>query len=202
MVGILGVLTLLLRLLLFKVWTIPDDPILDASLAPSVAAGDVVLVLTRGDRGVGDLVRCTDPEDAQRWVVGRIYGVEGDRVSVAQGTVTVNGHRNSTQESCVENQVTTIDPRSGAPAKLSCSRVELAGGWHFIALGPETGVETPREHLVGPGRYYLISDNRNNHEDSRDFGAVLKETCIDRISFRLWGKGGFGDSARRFDVIR
>jgi signal peptidase I len=199
--GILGVVTLVLRIFLFKVWTIPDDPILGASLAPTLSSGDVVLVLTRGERGVGDLVRCTDPEDAQRWVVGRIYGVEGDRVSVAGGFVSVNGKRYSATESCIENMVDTVDPRSGAPAKVSCSRVEVAGGWHFVGLGPDSG-ESPREHTVGPGRYYLVSDNRSNHEDSRDFGAVLKDTCIDRVSFRLWGKEGFGNAKRRFDVIR
>ena len=199
--GILGVITLVLRIFLFKVWTIPNDAILGASLAPTLASGDVVLVLTRGERGVGDLVRCTDPEDAQRWVVGRIYGVEGDRVSVTGGYVTVNSRRYTTTESCIENSVDTIDPRSGAPMKLSCSRVELGGGWHFMGIGTDSG-EVSREHVVGPGRYYLISDNRTNHEDSRDFGAVLKETCIDRVTFRLWGKEGFGDAKHRFDVIR
>lgn len=199
--GIIGVITLVLRIFLFKVWTIPDDAILGASLAPTLSSGDVVLVLTRGERGVGDLVRCTDPEDAQRWVVGRIYGLEGDRVSVAGGFVTVNGRRYTTTESCVENSVDTVDPRSGAPAKVSCSRVELGGGWHLMGLGPDVG-EAPREHVVGPGRFFLISDNRSYHEDSRDFGAVLKATCIDRVSFRLWGKEGFGDAKRRFDVIR
>jgi signal peptidase I len=199
--GIVGLITLVLRIFLFKVWTIPADAILGASLAPTLSSGDVVLVLTRGERGLGDLVRCTDPEDPQRWVVGRIYGLEGDRVSVSGGFVTVNGRRYTTTESCVENTVETVDPRSGAPAKVSCSRVELGGGWHFMALGPDVG-EAPREHVVGPGRFFLISDNRSYHEDSRDFGAVLKETCIDRVTFRLWGKEGFGDAKRRFDVIR
>ncbi len=199
--GIVGVITLVLRIFLFKVWTIPDDAILGASLAPTLSSGDVVLVLTRGERGLGDLVRCTDPEDPQRWVVGRIYGVEGDRISVSGGFVTLNGRRYTTTESCVENKVDTVDPRSGAPAKVSCSRVELGGGWHFMGLGPDAG-DPPREHVVGPGRFFLISDNRSYHEDSRDFGAVLKATCIDRVTFRLWGKEGFGDAKGRFDVIR
>jgi signal peptidase I len=200
--GIIGLITLVLRIFLFKVWTIPNDAILGASLAPTLASGDVVLVLTRGERGLGDLVRCADPEDAQRWVIGRIYGIEGDRVSVSNGFVTVNGRRYTTTESCVEDTVESIDPRSGAPIKVACSRVELGGGWHFMGSSPGGSAEAPREHTVGPGRYYLISDNRSNHEDSRDFGAVLKETCVDRITFRLWGKEGFGDAKRRFDVIR
>ncbi len=70
-----------------------------------------------------------------------------------------------------------------------------------MATGPDSSQQGGREHLVGPGRYYLVSDNRYYHEDSRDFGAVLKETCVDSIAFRLWSKEGIGDGAQRLDPI-
>ncbi len=200
--GLTGLVVLLLRALLFKVWTVPDDPILAASLAPSLNGGDVVLVLTKGERGVGDLVRCTDPEDAQRWVVGRIYGTPGDRVAVSNGIVSINGRRYATTEACLEDSVDTVDPRSGAPVKISCSRVEVAGGWHFMGRGAETASHDIPEHTVGADRFFLISDNRSSPEDSRHFGAVFAAQCVDKISFRLWGKEGFGASKHRFDVIR
>lgn len=79
-IGTLAVVALLLRVFLFKVWTVPDDPALGASVAPTLGAGDTVLVLTRGAPGFGELVRCRDPEDVSRFVVGRIVGVEGDVV--------------------------------------------------------------------------------------------------------------------------
>jgi len=79
--GILAGVALILRLLLLKAWTVPDDPRLAASVAPTLGGGDVVLVLTRGSPGFGDLVRCKDPEDPPRFVVGRIAGLAGDASS-------------------------------------------------------------------------------------------------------------------------
>jgi signal peptidase I len=198
--GILAVLALAGRLLLFRVWTIPDDRALSASLAPSLAAGDVVLVLFRGERGFGDLVRCPDPEDPQRFVVGRIVGVQGDRVGISGGTLTVNGKRFDVTEACTESSLVVPHPTDGRPVEHVCSRVEIGGGWHFRALAPGV-TESPREHTVGAGRVFLLSDNRSYHDDSRDFGAVPADSCKEQIAFRLWGKDGFFDHKRRFDAI-
>lgn len=200
--GILAVLAIIGRIALFRVWTIPDDRALNASLAPSLSSGDVVLVLFRGDRDFGDLVRCPDPEDPQRWVVGRIVGEQGDRVQIGAGLITVNGKRYDTTESCPENELEVPHPTDGRPIKHICSRIELGGGWHYRAMAPEVSMEAPREHTVGAGRVFLLSDNRSFHDDSRDFGAVPAESCKEQILFRVWGKDGFFDAEHRFDVIR
>ncbi len=199
--GVLAVIAVIARLTVVRVWTIPDDRVLNASLAPTLASGDVVLVLYRGERTFGELVRCPDPEDAQRWVVGRIVGGEGDKVSVDLGALTLNGKRYDVSEACKDGFVMVPHPTSGHPVKHSCARVEIAGGWHFRAQVAEMS-ESPREHTVGPGRVYLLSDNRSFHDDSRDFGAVPKASCSEQIVFRLWGKEGFFDDERRFTYIR
>ena len=194
--GILAVLGGLGRLLLFKVWTIPDD-----SLAPTLASGDVVIVLTRGERGFGEVVRCPDPEDRQRWVVGRISGAAGDQVKVDdRGTLTINGRRYDTTESCTEGFYTVTHPVSGHPVQLRCSRVEIADGWHMKGTS-DKGVE-PYEHKVGPGRVFLLSDDRSFHDDSRDFGSVPAESCTEQVVFRLWSKDGWSDSKNRMTGIR
>lgn len=54
---------------------------------------------------------------------------------------------------------------------------------------------------VGAGMLFLISDNRDYHQDSRDFGAVPVEACRERIVFRLLGKGGWSDDKSRFTYI-
>jgi signal peptidase I len=199
--GVLAVLAIIARLTFLKVWTIPDDRVLSASLAPNLEAGDVVVVLYRGERGLGDLVRCPDPEDAQRWVVGRIVGLSGDRVSIA-GNLTINGKRYDVTESCTESTLKVPHPTDGHPVDHLCSRVELAGGWHQTAIATNGPRESAREHTVGAGRVFLLSDNRTYHDDSRDFGAVQADTCTEQIFFRLWGKDGFFDEKRRFNYIR
>lgn len=200
--GVLAIFAVIARIFFVKVWTVPEDAVLNASMAPTLSSGDVVIVLTRGDRSFGDLVRCTDPEDGQRWVVGRISGDAGDTVSVNdRGTLTVNGRRYDTQESCKDGTYTVAHPLTGHTETLECGRVEIADSWHMRGLVPGKPI-TPYEHKVGEGRVFLLSDDRTFHDDSRDFGAVPKDTCKDMIAFRLWSKEGFTDSEHRFTGIR
>jgi signal peptidase I len=196
--GTISVIVLILRLTILNVWTIPDDLVLDSSMRPTLASGDLVVMLTVGQRGFGELVRCTDPEDAQRFVVGRIVGLAGDTVQITNPVVTVNGTKYDRSDGC--NNVTVPHPRTGSPVQVGCSRVEMAGGWHFRANGPS--VESPSTHKVGEGLLYLLSDDRGFHDDSRDFGAIPVESCKNLIVFRLWGKAGSDDVASRFTYIR
>ncbi len=203
-VGILAIIVVVLRLTMFKVWTIPDDLVLDSSMRPTLAAGDVVLVFTIGQRGFGNLVRCADPEDAQRYIVGRIVGLEGDEVDVRPPMVTVNGTLYNTGDSCGREAFDVPDPTSGSPVAASCSRVDMGGGWHYRAFVPGTEKET--KHKVGPGRVFLLSDNRSFHDDSRDFGAVMANArCTDLIAFRIWSKSGvqrFGEQAHVHSLMK
>ncbi|MFO0551190.1 MAG: signal peptidase I [Polyangiaceae bacterium] len=200
--GILAVIVLVLRIFVIKWWTIPTEPWLDASMGPTLRSGDFVILITRGDREFGDLVRCTDPEDPNSWVVGRIGGVAGDRVQVDKGTLVVNGRRYGTTEACREDMFAVKDPSSGAPANIRCARVEMGGGWHYVGMGKNAGADEGQEFTVGAGRVFLVSDDREFSRDSRDFGAVPAETCTERITFRLWGADGFFKSPTRFDAIR
>ncbi len=191
-----------LRLFVFDVWTVPEDKWLAASIAPTLGAGDTVLLLRHGKPGTGDLVRCADPEKAGKLVVGRIVGMPGDKVELGAARLTVNGHSFVSSEACTESTFTVTEPETGSAVKLNCSRIEMSGGWHFMGSRPKATSDRPHAHEVGPGRYYLASDNRGMHDDSRDFGAIPQATCNRRIVFRLWGAGGWLDGSRRFTVVR
>ena len=202
---IVAIVVVGLRYLLLESWTIPeDDAWLGASIAPTLRPGDTVLVLIRGKPGFGDLARCVDPDDPKGWVVGRIVGLPGDVVEVVGPTLVVNGKSYVSTEACQEPRFTIQHPDTGSELELGCSRVDLAGSWHFQGSGGGKG-RVPGEdakHTVGEGLVYLLSDDRDVHEDSRDFGAIPAETCRGKIVFRLWGKEGWGDSKHRMTVIR
>jgi signal peptidase I len=201
-VGGFAVICVLLRLTLLETWTVPDDPWLAASLEPTLGAGDVVLVLTRGGSEFGDLVRCPDPEDPGRFVVGRIVGVDGDNVSLSGRTLNVNGKPYNATEACEERSIHIKHPETGNDTELECSRVEIGAGWHLRAVLPKASKRDDVTKDVGKGRVFLLSDNRDIHDDSRDFGTLLHESCRQRIVFRLWGPGGWTDSDRRMTVVR
>lgn len=189
------------RLLLYEVWTIPSEPWLAASIAPTLGPGDTVLILSRGEPGFGDLVRCTDPEK-EGYVVGRIVGTAHDQVEVEGRSLRVNGTRYDATEACVEPRFNVQHPDTGSNIDVACSRVEMSGGWHFRGTSERYSQSNDDEHRVGEGRVYLLSDNRDLHDDSRDFGAIPLDSCIGPIFLRLWGPGGWTESRRRLDVIR
>jgi signal peptidase I len=202
-VAILGALILAARLLLFEAWTVPaDPPTLPASVAPTLSAGDLVLVLTRGKPGFGDLVRCPDPEDSSKWVVGRITGLPGDEVEVTGHGLRVNGHAYDTSDACTQPTFKVAHPDSGQEMEMQCGRVDMGGGWHYRGHSRTAKKGNDAKKRVGEGYVFLLSDDRDLHDDSRDFGPLPIDSCTQRIVFRLWGAGGWTDSAHRMDVIR
>ena len=200
-IGILAAIALLFRVLLFKVWTVPDDPVLGAAVGPTLAAGDTVLVLTRGTPGFGDLVRCRDPEASDRFVVGRVAGVENDTVETEGYRLTVNSKKYDSHSACPERTFKVPHPSSGSEVELNCDTVEMGGGWHYRGHNPNPVFTQKTRSDVGAGMVFLISDDREFHDDSRDFGQLPRASCSERIIFRLWGKGGWSDMKRRMTFI-
>lgn len=199
----LAALAGLAKLTLIDAWVIPtDSPRLGISLEPSLSAGDTVLMLTRGAPGFGDLVRCADPDDATRFIVGRIVGLSGDTVEVLGRDLRVDGKRYDGEMVCPEPTVEVIHPTSGEKIKLTCDQVPMGGRIHYRGSSQKNEIMTPVKATVGQGMVFLLSDNRSHHDDSRDFGVVPLASCTNRIFFRAWGKGGWADSKTRLSYIR
>jgi signal peptidase I len=197
---VIGLIVGGLRLFLLKVWVIPsDDKLLGASIAPSLAPGDVVLILTAGTPGFSDLVRCTDPDEPRRFVIARIVGEGGDKVAIDGHNVKVNEKRASLEHACSPRIVTIEDPNTGAPVEIMCDLETFGGATH--KRGMRIIEASPFERQVPDGFVWLLSDNRAYPDDSRLYGAVKPETCDARIFFRIWSAKGFFDSATRFTYI-
>jgi signal peptidase I len=197
-IAVLGVIGGLLYGLLFDVWVVPaDDPNLAASIEPQLAPGDTVLISRSTSPETGVLVRCTDPDAPARFVIGRIIGKGGDVVDISGGTFLLNGHGVSAPNACDPPRVTVRNPLTQEDEEVPCSNEEFAGITH-PAL--RAGIETRKHVEIEGGQAYLLSDNRMMHLDSRDFGTVPAHSC-QRISFRLWGGGGYGDTKHRLSVV-
>ncbi|MBK8255756.1 MAG: signal peptidase I [Polyangiaceae bacterium] len=199
-VGALAVIALFLRLFFITVWTMPDDPYL-VSNAPTLAPGDVVLVLHRGEPGFGDLVRCPDPQQPGQWVVGRIAGVSGDQVEMDGARLVVNGKTYSGESACTEPRMMVRHPETQKETEVACEVVQMGGGWHYRAAAITQFQEQKKSASVGFGKVFLASDNRTMHDDSRDFGLLDRDTCKERVVFRLWSKAGWSDDKSRMTII-
>jgi signal peptidase I len=198
--AILGGICVILYLGLFDVWRLPlYDPQFVASVAPTLAGGDLVLISRHETPSFANLVRCADPDAPDRFVVGRLVGTSGDTVELASETLTINGHHTPFPRACDTSTMVMPNPATGSDETLSCSQEEIGGITHDT-LRLSEHPEPAKSSQVQAGKVYLVSDNRHMHLDSRDFQGVDPSTCK-HIVFRLWSAGGYGDAQRRLTFI-
>jgi signal peptidase I len=200
---ILGALIGVLRWVAIRWWRIPEnDPYLEASIAPTLHGGDLIVLWRASKPGFGDLVLCPEPNAPQRVVIGRIVGESNDRVLLDENGVTVNNKRAATERAC--GDFTVIDPKNGRQVEQRCDIEDLAGNGH--KRGSMTGHNPPKRRPikrdVPAGQIFLLSDNRLYPYDSRDFGLVDRETCKETVVFRLVSKNGYADQPNRFNYIQ
>lgn len=97
----------------------------------------------------GDIIVFNSPENPKILIVKRIIGVPGDRITIQNEAVYLNGQQ--LEESYIGNGIKT-------EAKNAL----------------EDGVETS----VPYQSYIVLGDNRTNSTDSRDFGPIKKEEIV------------------------
>ncbi|MBX3202946.1 MAG: signal peptidase I [Labilithrix sp.] len=196
--GILGAIGLLLYLFVLDVWVVPRgaDAQFAASILPALMPDDKLLVQRGRAPKWGELVRCASPEAPGSHVVGRVFGMPGDRVEVSDHGVFTNGSALPARHGCAQRMV--AHPVTGNLVTMSCG-VSETGAWSFEYLTtPEMNAGT-HTAIVEAGKAYLVSDNRLMHQDSRDFGQVDASTC-EHVVFRLWGER-YSDGSRRFQIL-
>ena len=190
-----------LRVLLFKTWTLPDDLQLAATIEPTLHNKDTVVLFTRGKRGFGELVRCKDPDDPTKYSIGRIVGVEGDIVEIKGRSLFVNGKAYNPVQACPAGKYWYVHPHSEAEVEMQCAVVEMGGGWHYRGNEKRNVPPAIFKTEVGVGMVFLLSDNIDFHDDSRDYGTLERSACTEKIIFRLWGESGFKDEEKRLSYI-
>jgi signal peptidase I len=199
-VGVVGAILLVLYLGFFDVWTVPiDDPMLSASIVPTLSAGDLVVLTKRTEVSRGNLVRCDDPQAPGRYIIARAIARFGDQLDIAGEVVAIDGHRTPSPRACDPPTLLVHDPRSSEDMTLSCS-VEEYGEMTYQALRSPDHPEAPTKTTIEPGRWFLVSDDRHVHVDSRDFGLIDPNTCK-HIVFRIVSAAGLGDSKKRLSII-
>lgn len=200
---VVGVIVGILKATVLEWWVVPnDDPAMTSSLAPSLFAGDVIL-LWKGTMKFGDLARCADPQTPGRFVIGRILGEPQDHIEIRGADVAVNNKHAIQEHSCSPNRITVADPSSGADVELHCAYESTAGHKHMRASSPSgSSGAYQRTATVADDQFYLVSDNRVYPFDSRDYGGVPRSTCKELVFFRIRGAKGWGDETTRLTYIR
>lgn len=200
--AIVGGAVLVGRALFFDTWTFPDDRRFAASVAPTLRAQDLLVLIKESAPSVGDLVRCADPESPGEFVVARVGGRAGDHVEIEGPSLRINGRSYDAESACPDRKVKLPNPGEGADIEVICDKVTMGSGWHYRghSAKPRFGVDKASAD-VRPDMLYLVSDDRDWHDDSRDFGQVPVASCSHKIVFRLWGSMGMSADPLRFEFI-
>ena len=194
------------RAVAIRWWRVPlEDPYLEASIAPTLRGGDLVVLWRLTKPLYGDLVVCPEPgAETERIVIGRIVARGGDTVGIKNGYLQLNGRRLQTESSCNERVFSALDPETGNQVKQHCNVVKLGSSTHMRG-SIVSGAQLPNDLEaieINPEQVFLMSDNRQFPYDSRDFGAVDLASCKESVVFRLTSKDGFFDVEQRLTVIR
>jgi signal peptidase I len=130
------------------------------------------VLLTRGQRTLGDLVQVASPKDG-RQILKRVVALPGDWVSMQQHRLRING---------VLLEYAATDGaafRSVSPENHLGSVIEtemLGSHAHLITFTPGSARNSFVEVLVPPDHFFLLGDNRDQSEDSRARGPVRRQS--------------------------
>jgi signal peptidase I len=197
-----GVVIGVLRATVIRWWRIPsDDPYLEASIAPTLSGGDLIILSRLSPPRFGDLALCPEPNADGRVVIGRLLGEPGDKVEVLGTHVRVNGRNMHDESGCKAPTFTVTDPVSRKEVEQRCDHEDLSGRIHLRGNIPAERQVSPVTLTAESAQGILVSDNRLFPYDSRDFGAVNLASCKETVVFRLVSAKGFGDVATRFSLI-
>jgi len=145
-----------------RAYTIPSG-----AMEPTLLVGDYVMTNNIGYRLIdpqrGDIIVFKYPQDERRDFIKRIIAMPGETVQVRGSQVFVNGQ--ALHEPYIKR---TDSPLPGSA--LTCSG---------YAYGCEPTV-------VPVNSYFVMGDNRDNSQDSRYWGFVMREKITGRALLIYW----------------
>jgi len=173
---ILGIIVAFLRWQYVDVVTIGTD-----AMAPTMFAGDQVLVWRSREFDHGDMIVCRNPRREGSWIIGRIVGRPGMSVTMEREQVVINGQTLSRD---FQGEMQFEDQNSHASVRFVWGYEEMGELDHLFMERPERSLTMrPVTNVAG---FYLLSDNRTwVGEDSRTFGPVQHANCTGWVFMRL-----------------
>lgn len=182
---VLGIV-LVLRSFIIEPFQIPSS-----SMVPTLQKGDFIvvnkwvyglrlpvlrnLVVPIGEPERGDVMVFFPPHE-QRYFIKRLVGLPGDKVSVVDGVLFINGAQMAQSDA----QPVADDLRSALFSE------NLDGYQHPIQRRLQPGRLSQNFHdVVPPGHYFMMGDNRDNSSDSRVWGPVPAERVVGK-AFARW----------------
>lgn len=193
----------LLIVLLIRSFIVQPYRVPSGSLEPTVIPGDFILVnqydyglhlpvwhtkiLPIGEPKRGQIVLFRWPVNPHVTFVKRVIGLPGDKISYINKVLYINGKEAKQKDL---GFATDTDGPGTPTWRVQKVQENLLGVKHDIYICPASSTECPGHtthnfhNLVVPkGYYFMMGDNRDNSDDSRDWGFVPQGNLIGRAMF-------------------
>jgi signal peptidase I len=184
-------IVLILRSFLFEPFKVPTG-----SLSPSVLPGDFILsnkfayglrlpvwgykLLNISDPKNGDIAIFRTPGDNKTWMVKRVIGIPGDKVSYIDKKFIVNDK--PAQYRLFGQSKDTNDGVNYWPVEVY--EEDIFNIKHKIFIKDNDHKQD--FHITVPaGHYFMVGDNRDNSDDSRFWGLV-PEANLEGKAILIW----------------
>lgn len=117
-------------------------------------------------------------DDTSKVYIKRVIGLPGDRISIQEGKVHVNGK--ALKETYIKDPQEMPEKPDYSLPSLNDRCVEC--------FQPSTIVQDGGmpSFVVPPGKYWVMGDNRKNSQDSHVWGFLPQENIVGRAYFRYW----------------
>ena len=205
-------IVLLFRSFLFEPFKIPSG-----SMIPTLLVGDFIVVnkfayglrlpvthtkvVPLGEPQRGDVVVFRYPVDPKVNFIKRLVGLPGDTISYRDKQLYVNGEKVAAE---LQGQYSSGEVKCSTPRPDAFRLTETLGAvTHDILLHRGSG-SRDGQWQVPEGHYFVMGDNRDRSNDSREWGFVPDENLMGR-AVGIWLNfdytKGCGDLSRVGDGI-
>ncbi|OGO95560.1 MAG: signal peptidase I [Coxiella sp. RIFCSPHIGHO2_12_FULL_44_14] len=187
-----ALLPVLLVVWIIRSFVIQPYRVPTGSLEPTVLPGDFiaaqpltygirlpildVMVVPTGKPQRGDIALFRWPKDPRLIFVKRIIGLPWDHLVYRHKTLYINGKE---QKQILLSHTYDVDP-IGYERIVDVREENLMGVRHAIYIQPRGGETHNYDLTVPAGHYFVMGDNRDNSEDSRQWGFVPEKNLIGR----------------------
>lgn len=172
----------------FATYSIPNP-----SMLPNLRAGDY-LVAAKGAYGErmpnrGEMVVFVHPRKPDLTFIERVVGLPGDRISIRNGRLNLNGV-------VVARQRIDADPavpaaRGAARGTIYIERLPTGARYRILEESDDSPLDNTPEYVVPEGHVFVLGDNRDRSIDSRmmdEIGFIPFEFLTEKPLFLYWSR--------------
>lgn len=197
----------LIRSFLIQPYHVPTG-----SLSPTIKPGEFIIgtqfsyglrlpvtntkIFKTGEPKRGDIVLFYWPKNPNIIFVKRVVGLPGDHISYHNKILKINGIE---AKQTFKQQTTDGESVFGFADKVTENNEDLLGVNHSIFLRDDTDDFDDIDLVVPSDNYFMMGDNRDNSDDSRDWGSVPDKYLIGKAQFIVIS---YDKNAKKIDFSR